>query len=51
MTKSAVFKVNRPRGKRRGFERSAARRRRERQHFTKDIIDMAANLLAALFAR
>lgn len=51
MTRRSTFKASRPRGKHRSFERPAARRRRERQHFTKDIIDMAANLLAALFAR
>lgn len=51
MTSRVAFSPRRPRRKRCSFERPAIRRRRERQHFTKDLIDMAANLLATLFAR
>jgi hypothetical protein len=51
VTKRTTFKASRPRGEHLSFERPAARRRRERQHFTKDLIDLAANLLATLFAK
>lgn len=51
MTRRVAFAPSRPPRKRRVFERRAVRRRRERLHVTKYLIDMAANLLATLFAR
>lgn len=51
MTKRTSLAPRRPRVRRRPFEQPAVRRRRERLHFTKDLIDMAANLLAAFFAK